>query len=76
MRADKPNFTDSELYFMETIIQEDYKKFKILLSDTKTEHRFSDEMLLEYESILEKLRKFRTEEHNWYKAIDSLVKRA
>jgi len=76
MKADKPNFTDSELYFIETIIQEDEKKFKKLISDTKTEHGFSDDMLSEYKSILEKLKKWRTEKHNWYKAINSLVKSA
>ena len=75
MKADKPNFTNSELYFIETIIQEDEKKFKKLILDTKTSHDFSDDMLSEYKSILEKIKKWRTEEYKWRKAFDSIVKK-
>ena len=69
MEADKPNFTDSELYFMEGIIEEDKKRW---VDNFENSSDF-EEIKNEYDSILEKLKRWRKEEHNWNKAINTLV---
>ncbi len=69
MKADKPNFTDSELYFMETIITEDRK----IWADKFKGSAGFEEIKNEYDSILKKLKNWRKEEHNWNKAIKSIV---
>lgn len=69
MIADKPNFTDSELNFMESILQED----KNIWMKTFQHSPDFEEIKNEYESILEKIKKWRTEQHNWNKAFKSLT---
>lgn len=69
MKADKPKFTDSELYFMEGIIEEDRKRW----IDNFENSRDFEEIKNEYDSILGKIKHWRKEEHNWNKAINSLV---
>ncbi len=71
MKANKPNFTDSELYLMEDIIKEDKQRWINNFSNSKDFEEIKDE----YDSILEKLKSFRIEEHNWNKTIDSLNKK-
>lgn len=69
MIANKPNFTDSELYFMEGIIEEDRKRW----IDNFENSRDFEEVKNEYDSILQKIKHWRKEEHNYNKAINSLV---
>lgn len=69
MKAYEPKFTDSELYFMESIIEEDRKRW----IDNFENSRDFEEIKNEYNSILEKIKHWRKEEHNWGKAINSLV---
>jgi hypothetical protein len=69
MKYNKPNFTDSELYFMEGIIEEDKKRW---INNFSNSIDF-EEIKNEYNSILEKLKHWRQEENKWNKAINSLV---
>ncbi len=68
MKADKPNFTDSELHFMEGVIEEDRKRWIEKFENSKD----FEEIKNEYDSILEKIKHWRKEEHKWNKAIGSL----
>jgi hypothetical protein len=69
MQAAKPNFTDSELMLIESSVNEDLKRW---IDNFEGSSDF-EEVKNEYVSILEKLKNWRREENNWYKAIDSLV---
>lgn len=69
MKASKPNFTDSELMLIESSVNEDLKRW---IDNFEGSSDFK-QVKTEFDSILEKLKNWRTEENNWRKAIDSLV---
>ena len=62
----RPTFSDSELYCIEDAM----KQHKIDVSKYCDDKDVTDEMI----DILEKLKHWREQEHNFYKAINTLIK--